>query len=311
MKALKLIFLIVICSLINEKSYSQYYYYNDKYYNTDFVFELGIGMGAMNCLTDLGGANVESSNYLNEIRQKNNRLSKSIYAGVIYQGLLGARLEATFGEVTSADSSITGKTNNIYSKYVRNLSFKSKIAEASLLFEFHPLQLLDFELTPNLSPYVLSGVGVFHFNPQAELNNKWIDLNPLHTEGQGFDEYPDRKPYSLTQLNIPMGVGLRYETGLFNIRLEYVHRRLFTDYLDDASTKVYINPNLFAKYLPPNEAVNAKALFNRTRDGSVPIFRGHSQNNDAYMTMSLKVGVVLGRDRTANSTGQKHLKCFF
>lgn len=268
----------------------------------------------MNCITDVGGANTDNPNYINEIHTKNNRFSKSIYAGVTYQSIIGARLEGTFGQVESADSTITGKSNNLVSKYVRNLSFRSKISEISLTTEFHPLQLLNFELIPFVSPYVIAGVGWFHFNPQANLNGKWIDLQPLHTEGQGFAEYPDRKPYSLSQFNVPMGLGLRYEmTGMFNLRVEFVHRRLFTDYLDDASTKEYINPSLFAKYLPPADAANARALFNRSLDGSIPIFRGHFQNNDAYMSISVKLGIVLGRESTegGSSYGRRQLRCAF
>ncbi|WP_147204399.1 DUF6089 family protein [Segetibacter aerophilus] len=311
MKALKIFLLLVVCNLIYKNSLSQFYYFSDKYYNTDLLYEVGIGLGAMNCITDIGGANTDNTAYLNEINKKNNKFSKSIYGGVLYQGLLGARIEGTLGEVSADDSSITGKSNNIYSKYVRNLSFKSKIAEVSLLLEFHPLLLLNFQLSQNLSPYVLTGVGWYRFKPQAELKGKMIDLQPLHTEGQGFAEFPDRKPYSLSQFNIPMGVGLRFETGLINVRVEYVHRRLFTDYLDDASTKVYINPNLFAKYLPPADAANARALFNRTKDGSIPIYRGHSNNNDAFMSLSVKVGVVLGREKTGNRTGTRQLRCAF
>jgi len=100
-------------------------------------------------------------------------------------------------------------------------------------------------------------------------------------------------------------------TGMFNVRLEFIHRRLFTDYLDDASTKEYINPSLFAKYLPPADAANARALYNRSLDGSIPIYRGHSNNNDAYMSISLKLGVVLGREKTGSSTGTRQLKCAF
>jgi hypothetical protein len=171
---------------------------------------------------------------------------------------------------------------------------------------------LNFELVPFVSPYVIAGVGWFHFNPQAELKGKWVDLQPLSTEGQGFAEYPDRKPYTLSQFNIPLGLGIRYEmTGMFNVRLEFIHRRLFTDYLDDASTKKYIDPTLFAKYLSPDKAANARALYNRSLDGSIPIFRGHSQNNDAYMSVSLKVGIVLGRESTGSRSSQRQLKCAF
>lgn len=312
MKALKTILLLFLCNFFTKNSFSQYYYYNDKYYNTDFLYEFGIGAGVMNCITDIGGANTDNAAYFNEIRQKNNSFSKSIYAAVTYQSIIAARLEGTLGMVESADSTITGKTHNLVSKYVRNLSFRSPISEITLTTEFHPLQLLNFELVPFVSPYVIAGVGWFHFNPQANLNGKWIDLQPLHTEGQGFSEYPDRKPYSLSQFNIPLGFGVRFEmTGMFNLRVEFIHRRLFTDYLDDASTKVYIDPSLFAKYLPPTDAANARALYNRSLDGSIPIYRGHSQNNDAYMSLSVKLGVVLGRQSTGSKTGTRQLRCAF
>jgi len=312
MKALKTTLLFLLCNFFTKISFSQYYYYNDKYYNTDFLYEFGVSAGVMNCITDVGGANTDNPDYFNEIHRNNNNFSKSIYASVTYQGILAARLEGTVGMVESADSTITGKTNNLVSKYVRNLSFRSPISEISLTTEFHPLQLLNFELVPFVSPYVIAGIGWFHFNPQANLNGKWIDLQPLHTEGQGFTEYPDRKPYSLTQYNIPLGLGIRYEmTGMFNLRVEFIHRRLFTDYLDDASTKELIDGSLFAKYLSPADAANARALYNRSIDGSTPIYRGHFQNNDAYMSLSVKLGIVLGRESTGSRAGTRQLRCAF
>jgi len=311
MKALK-ITLLLLATVISGNCFSQYYYYNDKYYNTDILYEVGVGVGMMNCITDIGGANTDNPTYFNEIRKQNNRLSTSLYAGIVFQNMVGARLEGTLGEITSADSTITGKSNNLISKKVRNLSFRSKIAEVTLLMEFHPLQLLNFEVIPYLSPYLLGGIGWFHFNPQADLNGKWTDLQPLHTEGQGFAEYPDRKHYSLSQMNVPLGVGVRYEmTGRLNVRVEYVHRRLFTDYLDDASTKKYIDPSLFGKYLQPADAAAARVLFNRSKDGSIPVFRGHSQNNDAYMSFSFKLGLVLGRESTGSRAGTRQLRCRF
>jgi len=34
---------------------SQYYYYDDSYYDKDFLFEINASGGAMNALTDIGG----------------------------------------------------------------------------------------------------------------------------------------------------------------------------------------------------------------------------------------------------------------
>jgi len=261
----------------------------------------------MNCITDIGGANTDNAFYINEIKPKNNHLSTSLYAGVLYRDFVGIRLEGTLGRVGAADSTITGKSNNLVSKRVRNLSFRSKIAELTLLAEIHPLELINLQIIPYFSPYLIGGLGYFSFNPQAQLNGTWIDLQPLSTEGQGFEEYPDRKPYSLSQFNIPMGFGVRYEMSQkFNLRVEFIHRRLFTDYLDDASNKKLIDPALFAKYLSPVQAANARALYNRSLDGSAPIYRGHVQNKDAYMSLSVRLGLVLGRE----TSSRRSLKCF-
>ena len=132
-------------------------------------------------------------------------------------------------------------------RYERNLSFKSKISEIQLALEVHPLLFKDYEDEdpPRFSPYAVIGVGYYSFDPQAKLNGQWYSLQPLHTEGQGFAEYPDSKPYQLNQLNISAGLGVKYEiNSLFNARLEIIHRFLSTDYLDDASQMDYIDPNL-------------------------------------------------------------------
>lgn len=298
---------MALCTFLSKNVFSQSYYYNDDYYNTNLFYEFGVGLGAMNCITDIGGANTDNAFYINEIKPKTSYLSTSLYASVLYRDFVGIRLEGTFGRVGAADSTITGKSNNLVSKRVRNLSFRSKIAEITFLGEIHPLELINFHPIPYFSPYLLGGLGYFSFNPQAQLNGTWIDLQPLSTEGQGFEEYPDRKPYSLSQFNIPMGFGVRYEMSQkVNLRVEFLHRRLFTDYLDDASNKKLIDPALFSKYLSPVQAQNARSLYNRSLDGSPPIFRGHVQNKDSYMTLSLKLGIVLGRE----SSTRRSLKCF-
>ncbi len=117
----------------------------------------------------------------------------------------------------------------------------------------------------------MAGLAYYHFNPQASLNSKWIDLQPLHTEGQGFEEYPTRTNYKLYQFNFPVGVGFRYEvTSNFNFRLEGLFRISNTDYLDDVSTR-YIDPALFSKYLTGENLTNALILNNRVRPGTLQI----------------------------------------
>ncbi|MEJ7684713.1 MAG: hypothetical protein WKG06_44080 [Segetibacter sp.] len=198
----------------------------------------------------------------------------------------------------SADYDITG--NSIYADYKRNrnLSFKSHIMEVALLFDFRPLIL--FNLEPKKwapEPYITTGLAWFSYNPVTQYNGRWVDLKPLHTEGEGFPEYPAISDYKLSGVNIPVGIGLRYKlSSRYNISLEYLHRILFTDYLDDASSQKYIDPSAFDKNLSPASAADAKVLYNRTLNGRTPPSRGNPNNNDTYMSLTLKLGVVLGRE---------------
>lgn len=291
------VFLLLIC--FSTKIYSQFvhsrYYY---YYDQPFVFEIGAGIGAMNCITDIGGANGDKTFYLNEMRLKNFRPAPSIYASAMYHNFIGARLEGTFGQIRSADTDIQPKTNNSNSRKIRNLSFRSNIAEVSLLLEFHPFLVFRYEEKNWLvEPYLTAGFGWFTFNPQTLYNGTWVDLRPLHTEGEGFPEYPNVSNYHLSQVNVPVGIGVRYNvSSRINVRLEYMHRILATDYLEDVSSNKFINPSAFDKNLSPVLAADAKALYNRSKQPAVSPRRGNPDNNDTYMSLSLKVGIILGRE---------------
>lgn len=116
----------------------------------------------------------------------------------------------------------------------RNLAFETKISEFSLVGEYYIFNLYN----QKFSPYVFGGLAVYHFNPYAFNGSRdKIFLKPLSTEGQGLSQYPDRKPYALTQLALPFGGGVKYAfTENLRLGLELGMRKLFTDYLDDVST---------------------------------------------------------------------------
>lgn len=298
MRKEKIILIFLLTGCFSSKIYSQFvnstYYY---YYDKPFYFEIGAGVSAMNCITDIGGANGDKTFYINEMRLENFRPGGSLYGSVMYQNYIGVRLEGAWGQIQSADSDIKPKTYNSNSRKVRNLSFRSNIAEVTLMLEFHPLLLFNYEKKWLLEPYVTGGLGLFTFNPQTQYKGNWIDLKPLHTEGEGFPEYPDVANYSLSQANIPVGIGVRYNvSSRVNVRLEYLHRITSTDYLEDVSSKKFINPAAFDKNLSPVLAADAKALYNRSKEPSVSPRRGNPDNNDTYMSLSLKIGIILGRE---------------
>lgn len=283
---------------------AQYYYYNNNYYDNAVVLELGGSAGVMNCLTDLGGNKGIGKKFIKDLNWKNTKPALGIYLMGMYKNVVGLRLEGTFGTVTAYDSILKDVASSTFGRYERNLSFKSKIADFQLSFEVHPLYFKNYEdEPPRFSPYLVAGVGLFGFNPQAYLYGQWHDLHPLRTEGQGFAEYPGHSPYKLTQINFPVGLGIKYEINSFlNARLELVYRFLTTDYLDDVST-IYINPDLFANYLPSHLARLAVQLHDRqtelnpSHETIIGGQRGDPKDNDSFFSIQLKIGFVFGRER--------------
>jgi hypothetical protein len=300
---------VLICSVVLSQPLKaqNYYYYNSKYYDSPVVFEIGASFGAMNSFTDLGGRKGVGKSFIKDLRWKTIRPSYGVYLMAMYNNALGIRLEGTFGQVVGYDSILKSVASSTYGRYERNLSFKSKISEFQLGIEVHPLFFKSYEdeEPPSISPYTVVGASVYSFDPQAKLNGQWYSLQPLHLEGQGFAEYPDRKTYQLTQINFIAGFGVKYEiNSTFNARLEFVHRFLTTDYLDDVSKEDYIDPTLFYNYLTANQAAIAQQLFNRTNElnpSDITYFeniqRGDPKDKDSYFTIQLKVGIMLGRQR--------------
>ena len=127
----------------------------------------------------------------------------------------------------------------------RGLHFRSPVYELSGQLEFNFLPYQPGNSLYTWTPFIFTGVSLFHFNPQSENSNgDWVNLQELGTEGQGTTTYPDRKKYSLIQFAIPMGGGVKIAISeSFNIILEYGARKIFTDYLDDVST-TYPGSNL-------------------------------------------------------------------
>ena len=308
MKRLTLIFSVILVLTVSaNKATAQYYFYDNKYYDTPLTFELGGSIGVMNCLTDLGGNKGIGKKFVKDLNLGKSKFAGSISLTAMYQYMFALRLEATFGQVAADDKVLKKVAPSTFGRYERNLSFRSKITDFMLGLEIHPLYIInrnneDAE-PPSFSPYLLGGVGFFSFKPQAQLGNKWVDLQPLSTEGQGFAEYSDKKPYKLNQMNIPLGLGVKYDLSpTLNLRAEFVYRKLNTDYLDDVSTD-YIDPTLYANYFTGAKLTNALLLNDRqfeldpthvTTPGGE---RGHSKNKDAYFTFNLKIAYTFGRER--------------
>jgi hypothetical protein len=165
--------------------------------------------------------------------------------------------------------------------------------EANICLEINLLEPDFF----TVYPYVFGGVGIFHFNPYTyDKHGVKTFLQPLGTEGQGMPEYPNRKPYSLTQLCLPFGGGIKiYVTKQCDLVYELAGRALFTDYFDDVST-TYIPTQ---EFIACNKTKTAELAFRQT-DSPSPSkgdIRGNPNVKDWYFFSGLKLLIRLGRQR--------------
>ena len=284
-----------------QNAVAQYSYQDDLYYDNRVTYELGGSIGAMNCLTDLGGRKGVGKGFIKDLNAGKSQFSGGIFLSAAYRYAVVLRAEATWGIIKADDKILESVKGSTLGRYDRNLSFKSTIYEVMLAAEIHPRYFKKYkkgEKLPRFSPYLMGGIGYFSFNPKAKLNDQWIELQPLSTEGQGFSEYPNRKEYRLKQLNFPVGAGFKYKLSpLFNFSAECVYRILHTDYLDDVSTK-YIDQNVFSNHFSGEQLYQALSLNDRQKELNpthVPLkgdIRGNPDNNDAYFTINLKLGFV-------------------
>jgi hypothetical protein len=287
--------------------------------------EIGLGVGPLFFLGDLGGnPGVGQSTWLKDVSFPLTKLSKGAYVNIYPAEWIGFRLAVNQGKLDGYDSVIKDKGGMEHFRKVRNLQFQSSMLEAYFAAELYPTVFLEKYdgLMGKFRPYGLVGVGIFHFNPKGKYyedngTSKWVDLQPLRLEGQGMAEYPDRKEYSLTQIEIPMGVGFKYyiKENMY-VGFELLHRQTFTDYVDDVST-TYIDNNLFANYLTPDQAKMANQLY--YRENYIPYSnltrqpqdaqRGDATQNDAFFSSVLRFGWRLNDWNSSNGRALKQLRC--
>ena len=289
----------------------------DAQQSTGPYWEMGLTAGPMVFLGDLGGNYGKGTTFLKDYNLPVTRLTVGAYATYYPEEWLGVRFMLNHGELYGNDALIKATSGDAVSRKDRNLDFRTQLNEALVIAEIDPTVFLEDEPEDHqgrIRPYGLLGLGMFHFNPQGTYTEPdgdvvWVDLRPLHTEGEGFPEYPDRKMYSLTQPNIPMGFGAKYFfSNAVNISAEVLHRKTFTYYIDDVST-TYIDPSLFFKYLPYSQAVIAEAVSNKSAQGyNTPNYepgdkRGDHTQYNAYFSFNIKLSIRLGDgDRWRNST---------
>ncbi|MCP3932057.1 MAG: porin family protein [Bacteroidetes bacterium] len=244
-------------------------------------FEAGLMVGASNFFGDL--SKNSSIVYIQETKP-----SGGIFARYNINDYFAVRLSANYGILSGEDQNT--KKESIRA---RNLSFRTSLFEAGISGEFNILGYQPYDLSRAFSPYLFAGISVFRFNPKTEYDGNKIELQPLGTEGQGMESFPDRKKYSLTQIAIPFGFGVKLALNdSWNVGLELGARKTFTDYIDDVSTSYVQYQELLA-----GNGEMAALLGNRqgeyagTEPVSVPTgtARGDNNSSDWYFILGATI----------------------
>ncbi|MBK8608955.1 MAG: hypothetical protein IPL84_03115 [Chitinophagaceae bacterium] len=296
--------LLLIGFTLLSQSHGQSFLFGEK-----VKWEVGLNFGPSFFLGDLGGNSGKGTNNIKDLNFEFTKLMKGAFVTMYPKNWVGIRLAANYTYLEGDDAIIDTKGIDELWRKQRNLDFRSTVLEGYVAIELFPTMMFrrNSEYEPRLRPYGFAGIGLFHFNPEGSITDAsgdktWYKLQPLRLEGQGMPEYPYSKPYKLTQINIPLGAGLKYfASERITISGEVLYRKTFTDYIDDVS-KNYIDPNNYSKYLSAADA----ALAYKLSDKSIGIIypgmtrypadtqRGDTKDGDTYFSVVLKFGVRLG-----------------
>ena len=248
-------------------------------------------------ITGFGGV----SNYQGDLQEKRLTTHQSHGAfGLGAQYDFSARFSVrggfVYGRISGDD-----KFNNDKLLKQRNLNFSSQLLEGNVLAEFRLFDLDEKWFTP----YVFAGIGVFGYDPYTfDTAGQKIYLQPLGTEGQGLDAYPDRKLYSRVQVALPFGGGIKFRvTERVTLGYEIGLRKTFTDYLDDLSTTYVDEATLLAG--SGAKAVELAFRGDELKDVTLAYpedgtIRGGAKVKDWYYFQGITIGF-----RLFNSSGQE------
>lgn len=293
----------MLAGLMLSSAASAQYFRSSSYWKTHRQ-EISVGLGISNFLGELGGRDQIGSPFVWDLEFSQTKPAVSLGYRYYVAKQLSLRGVGTYG-VLAGNDNLTKETF----RQNRNLSFKTTLIEAQIGFEWHPFQeqpghMYDLRGVKGMAPsrmglYFFAGIGGFYFNPKTQFDGKWVELEPLGTEGQGLPDGPE--PYSLTQICIPMGVGIRKALNkTITIGLELQYTKTFTDYIDDVSG-VYYDPVALEEARGPLAAYLADPSLGgvpgQTHAGQQ---RGFSDHNDGYLFLKAQLHYKLYKFRSKN-----------
>jgi hypothetical protein len=271
------------------------------------------------------GVSVSALNYYGDIAPLPKKISTDISftrpaIGLSFAHRFGPRYtlqgQFMYGALSGSDAKSTTATGEGQYRNTRNLSFRNRIKELSVVAYFDLFENQSTYISRVAwTPYVFIGVAAFVSNPQAQAPKtdlqgnplpeagKWVDLRPLKTEGVS---------YGLIQAAIPFGIGARFRINeVMDLWGDVGFRYTFTDHLDDVSGN-YVDLSKLSP-LAAAMAYRSNELYPNGQKGTVPGVpsgiagvnvvpgygnagdkRGSSNQRDIYMVTSIRLTYILG-----------------
>lgn len=281
-------------------------------------WSVGMNVGLLDLWSDVGTKSVVD-HYANDKYWGRPCFMGGVFVRYTAHPAIAMRLGVNYGTLYANDNwnkSKADKAESIeddaYQRYMRNLSIRANTWEASLIFELNLLRMNPETkgARKRFQPFLTAGFGYMHFKPTAKYIDKlgndrgYVDLHALNIEGNGLPseslkDAPEQ--YSLWQMVIPMGAGVKWDIGRqLALAIEYRYRMTFTDYLDNVSGK-YIDPAYYTLMFPnePQKAALATEMQDRsflidpaldnpaTRAQRVGTERGNPAVKDGYSTFGI------------------------
>lgn len=269
-----------------------------------YIWDFGAKLGAANYLGDIGGGEGPAQDFVYDLKIEATRISGGAYGRYFMGNSVAASIHLTQAMISGADENSTNPE-----RYSRNLSFRNGLVELTPRLEWHIIKIHDvgrtFRYRLNFNFFLYGGAGVVWSNPKAKLNDQWVALQPLQTEGVKYGRF---------QFTAPVGIGAFFRHNKRHvIGAEFGWRWTMTDYLDDIRG-FYQNPDDFedpiartladrSVEMDPNDPLFIGSNFygeGSKANPAVPAKRGNPENNDSYFVAGFTYGYAL-RGKTSFS----------
>lgn len=294
-----------IVALILAPTLGQAQFFRNSNYWKTHRSELSLGFGVSNFLGDLGGRDQIGTDFLWDLEISQTRPAFNFGYRYFVAEHMAVRGMLSYGTLAGSDA-----LTNEPVRQNRNLHFRSPIMEGAVVFEYHPwrertghmydLRGVKSSAKSSWGFYGFAGIGMFTFNPKAQMNGNWVRLQPLGTEGQGLGPTaPD--PYKLVGVCVPMGMGIRRPLNKqITLGLEWQYTLTFTDYIDDVSTVYYDNARIEAVRGPVAAWFADPSLGLIATQTNTGEQRGDPDDNDAYLFIRVQLDYKLFRYRSGS-----------